>query len=138
MLSRLLAPRRDESGFTLVEVLVALAIMSVAFVAIIAGLAVFFRGVRTQRGTADFDAAARSHAEQLLAQPYADCLTVSPTTLAGGFSATVDVRYWDGIDDATVDFVATCTTDHGVQQLTVTLSRDGRTDAVTVVKRRAS
>lgn len=126
-------PRHDEAGFTLVEVLVALAIMSLAFVAIVGGLGVFFRATSTQRATADLDQRLRTYAESL---PYSDACPADYSAAApSGYSVAVGVEYLvAGSNPA--DFTGSCPSD--VHRLTVTMTRtaDGRADALTIVKRK--
>ncbi len=69
MMSRLRSVRRDEqAGFTLVELLVTMSIMAIAFVVILGAISVFFSSTRVhrafgrpRRGDADVRREARVH-----------------------------------------------------------------------------
>jgi prepilin-type N-terminal cleavage/methylation domain-containing protein len=127
---------RGDAGLTLAELLVTLAIMGIAFVAILSGITTFFRSQSANTTLADLDDSIRSYSEQLVGQPYQSCATSYSVAVPSGFSGSVQVRYWDGALPAS--FNSTCTADLGVQQLTVTLtnSADGITDSMQVVKTR--
>jgi prepilin-type N-terminal cleavage/methylation domain-containing protein len=134
--------RNDESGFTLVELLVTVTIMSIAFVVVLGAIAVFLRTTSVHRTSADLDGTMRTYVERLSNAPYTDCATGTTYTSAiaapGGYTASIDVRYWDG-NPAPSGFATTCTTDHGAQQLTVTLQRssNAQQDSLVIVKRRS-
>jgi prepilin-type N-terminal cleavage/methylation domain-containing protein len=125
----------DERGETLVEMLLAVAIMGIAAVALMAGLttSVLMSDIHRKQATAG--TAVRDYAEAL--QNYVadghyvdSCASPAPYALGSivdspGFHHSVvpgSVRYWDG----TV-WQATCATDKGLQKLTVqAYSEDGR------------
>ena len=66
MMTRLRSVRRDEqAGFTLVELLVTMTIMAIAFVVILGAISVFFSSTRVHRASADLDAAMRTYVEKL-------------------------------------------------------------------------
>ena len=58
--------------------------------------------------------------------------------MPAGFTASVQAKYWDGINPNPAVYGPTCPTpDKGAQQLTVTLTRnsDGQKDSLVIVKR---
>jgi type II secretory pathway pseudopilin PulG len=138
---------RGERGDTLVEILVAVTILGIAFVAILAGLATTIRLSGQQRGRTNADTVLVGAADSVKNQTYVSCPTASassytPTsgvTLPSGWSAsnvTMTIKYRD-----TNTWSATCpSTDQNVQLLTITAAApDGKSsESVEVVKRRAS
>ena len=78
-----------EGGFTLIEVLVTLSIVSIAFVAILSALSVLITTTATHRRITDGETIVRNVAEFVKANdtaPYHKCENTSPTT------ALVDYR----------------------------------------------
>jgi prepilin-type N-terminal cleavage/methylation domain-containing protein len=136
----LLPVRPDaEGGFTLVELLVTLTIMSIAFVTIISGIGVFSQTTRMHRSTAQLDAATRTYAERLVSASYDATCPTSYTAVAipAGYVAGISVQYWDG-NASPVGWVASCpATDKGIQRLTVSLTQttSGARDQLVLVKR---
>jgi prepilin-type N-terminal cleavage/methylation domain-containing protein len=99
--------RGGNSGFTLVEIILALAIIGIALVAVFAGLTVFFKTVVVQRSTADVDQVARTFTEQLQVANYIVCAApwsttygsgATPVTLPAGYSfaSAPTINYWTG------------------------------------------
>jgi prepilin-type N-terminal cleavage/methylation domain-containing protein len=148
MIARFRTARRDEqAGFTLVELLVTVTIMSLAFVVILGAIAVFMRTTSVHRTSADLDGAMRTYVERLDAVTYTPCATtyaVPAANLPAGFLAkfqpTVTAKYWDG-NPSPAAYGTSCTapTDKGAQQLTVTVRRvsNGQQDTLVVVKRQS-
>jgi prepilin-type N-terminal cleavage/methylation domain-containing protein len=135
----------DDAGFTLVELLVTVTIMSLAFVVILGAIAVFMRSTTVQRTSADLDGAMRTYVERLDAVAYTPCASsyaVPAANLPAGFLSkfqpTVTAKYWDG-NPSPADYGTSCTaaTDKGAQQLTVTMQRvsNGQQDSLVIVKR---
>jgi prepilin-type N-terminal cleavage/methylation domain-containing protein len=133
----------DERGETLVEVLLAVAIMGIAAVALMAGLttSVLMSDIHRKQATAG--TAVRDYAEAL--QNYVadghyvdSCASPAPYALDSfanppGFEHSVvpgSIRYWDGNA-----WQPTCTTDKGLQKLTVQVFTrdDGRASEQLVV-----
>lgn len=140
MLARIRSFRRDEqAGFTLVELLVTVTIMAISFVVILTAMAVFIRSTTVQRASADLDGAMRTYVERIAAATYdPTCPTdYGSVAVPAGFTASIQVRYWDG-NPTPAGFAATCpATDKGSQQVTVMLTRvaNGQTDQLVIVKR---
>lgn len=130
-----------EEGLSLVELLVAVAILGIAFVTILGGMgtAVLISDVHRKQATAG--TALREYAEVVEAAAYQECSASSqpayPYSAPAGFTAsmgTVDV--WDGNTPA--GFGACSSDDPGLQRMRLTVaSDDGRaTETVQVLKRR--
>ncbi len=146
----------DERGETLVELLIAVAIMGIAVVAIMAGLttSVLMSDIHRKQATAG--ATVRAYAESIEhgvasdgcngGSPgpacYQACAAVSHYEAPPGFSAPAgytpsavagSMRYWNG-----ASWQTGCGTDTGLQQLQIQVaSDDGRaTERVTVVVRK--
>ncbi|WP_112243950.1 type IV pilus modification PilV family protein [Kribbella monticola] len=122
----------DERGETLVEMLLAVAIMGIAAVALMAGLttSVLMSDIHRKQATAG--TAVRDYAEAL--QKYVadghyvdSCASPAPYALGSftnptGFQHSVvagSIRYWDGST-----WQPTCTTDKGLQKLTIQANSD--------------
>jgi Tfp pilus assembly protein PilV len=134
--------RRDDTGDSLIEILVAVVIMGVAVVAVIGGLLSSVKVSDYHRKQATAGEAARDYAEAVTASVtgYTACAGAS-TYAAGavnfsapaGFSATpLSVRYWIG--GAWTASGCSASTDTGLQQVTVRVaSSDGRASEQVVV-----
>ncbi|MFE7514783.1 type IV pilus modification PilV family protein [Streptomyces sp. NPDC057540] len=129
-------PRGDE-GETLIEVLVAVVLMGVAFVTVLGGIGTALISSATQQKVTGADSVIRSAAESIVREPYVSCADgyATPTPPAG-FTVTVEIEYWDGVGA----FGPSCpTADTGVQKVTLTVHgtgpRPGRDTTLEVVKR---
>jgi type II secretory pathway pseudopilin PulG len=123
----------DDRGESLVELLFAIAIMSTAVVAMLAGLATAVVVSDMHRKQASAGAQVRTFAEAVekainsSSSAYVDC--ASDTAYESVFTAepgytrdVVEVRYWNGSG-----FTGVCPPDPGVQRVTVRVaSADGR------------
>lgn len=135
---------RSESGDTLVEVLLTVVIVGIAFVALLAGLGTSVRLSGVHRGQANADIAIVSAADAVKTQPYVPCPDVttasySPTagvSLPPGWSAsnlTITAVYgWNG-----QQFTPCQKEDGGLQLVSILATTpDGKsTEAIDVVKR---
>jgi prepilin-type N-terminal cleavage/methylation domain-containing protein len=129
--------RQAERGFSLVELLVTVVIMGVAFTAVLSAIGTFHRTSTVHRETANFDFALRTYTAQLAAAPYVTSCPASYNVSApAGYTPSITVRYWNG--SPTASYGSSCpAADTGSQQLTVTLTKNGRSDTVSIVKRRS-
>ncbi len=137
-----------ERGETLLELLIAIAILGIAVVAIVAGIATALTASDVNRKQARVETLLRNYAEAVTnpAVGYVECATTgsypsAPTgfTLPSGYSISItSMAYWNADNPAT--FTSTCPAnpDNGVQRVTVRVnSSDVRGDkTLTFVKRR--
>lgn len=126
-----------DRGFTLVELVVTVALMGLAMLAVFGAMAVFFKVEDSHRSMTQLDQDLRSYAEALLALPYdSDCTVAYTATVPTGNTATVVVEFWN--KDLPPTYQSTCpaSTDPGIQRLTVTLTRTtgGYSDSLQIVK----
>ncbi|MFD7558390.1 prepilin-type N-terminal cleavage/methylation domain-containing protein [Streptomyces sp. NPDC059835] len=114
---------RGEEGETLIEVLVAVVLMGVAFVAILGGMGTAIISSVTQGKVTGADSVVRSAAEKVLGAPYVSCARDYGTPAPpAGYTVTVEVEYWDGVGA----FGPSCpTADTGVQKVTLTVRSTG-------------
>lgn len=115
--------RRGEEGETLVEVLVAVVLMGIAFVTILGGIGTAIISSVTQHKVTSADSVIRSAAEKVVSDPYVSCASGYETpTPPAGYTVTVSIEYWDGVGT----FGGTCpTADTGVQKVTLTMHSTG-------------
>jgi type II secretory pathway pseudopilin PulG len=141
---------RGQRGDTLLELIVAVAILGTAFTGILAGIGTTFIATDSHRQEATAEAAVRSYAERMtdpFSAPYIDCATTasysSPTGFsvpAAGWSASVTTLLkWQG--DTPPTFAASCPApDKGLQQLTLTVKSPAgnhqATETIVIVKRK--
>lgn len=142
----------SEAGFTLVEMLVTVAIVGIAFAVFVGGMLTSIIGSDSHRKAANVDLAARTFADAIesLGTSYFDCTNTNAATVAhyqaayappSGITAAVNsVEYLDSAVDtggAGVDpFVASPCHD-GVQRVTITVhSLDNRATQVLKIMKR--
>lgn len=129
-------PRRSEAGTTLVEVLITVMILGVAFVALLGGFGTSIVSSDLHRRQAQAETLVRRYAEAVKATP---CTATCPGSYAAGFTlpsgfeapaATVVCYASDNVA------AVPCPTD-GIQRVTVRVrTTDGRVDtSVDLVKR---
>ncbi|MGV9266166.1 type IV pilus modification PilV family protein [Kitasatospora sp. NPDC003701] len=128
---------RGEEGETLVEALVTVTLLGVAFVAILGGIGTAIISSATQRKVTGADSIVRSAAERVVSSPYVPCARGYETPAPpAGYTVTVEVEYWDGVGA----FGRPCpTADTGVQKVTLTVHATGprpvRDTVLEVIKR---
>lgn len=138
-------PDLGESGVTLIELLVTVVIMGLAFVIIVGGIGTAIIGSDVQKNQAGADVALRTAAENLTYQPCAVVGTYTPTP-APGFTVTVTrVSHWNSGTNRFADSLpAGCSgplpNDTGLQLVELEATADSRRQAepktLQVVKRR--
>ncbi|MBI4729748.1 MAG: type II secretion system protein [Acidobacteria bacterium] len=128
---------RDERGTTLVEVLVAVAIMGVAFTSILGGIATSIMASDMQRKEATAETVLRSYSEAVRLTAYSSCAAAYSAVYSppSGFETRVlSIEYWE----SGTTFQPTCAADTGLQRLTLEArSTDGKaSETVQILKRR--
>jgi prepilin-type N-terminal cleavage/methylation domain-containing protein len=134
-----------DDGMTLIELMVTISIMGVAFATILAGLSGMFRSNTQTRQLAVAETYIRRYADDLQAATYVPCASAAAyqssfsATVPTGYTAQVaSVKYWNG-DASSPSFGTTCATDQGVQQVTLTVATTvttgGVSQSLVIVKR---
>lgn len=136
------AVRRRDAGETLVEILMAVAIMGICFAAVLAGIATSVRTSAIHRESVFAENYARAIAESIQSQPFIGCANTYSTAgvIPGGSTFSVApavVTYWNRVTDT---FGPTCVDAalDELQQVTVrVVPPDDRaaTSALVVLKR---
>lgn len=146
-----MAANSSDSGESLLEVLLAIAIIGIAFAAVLAGLGTAVTTSGINREQADDTAYVRAIAERIEAAPFTSCATASDYELAlagtsmpsgtpaiaspSGSTRSLSVAYWNG-----TTFGMPCTPATDLHRITVTtIPQDGRATApqpLQVVKRK--
>ncbi|MDQ1709245.1 MAG: hypothetical protein QOG49_630 [Frankiaceae bacterium] len=118
---------RTEEGTTLVETLVAVSIVGIAFTALVGGMYSTVVASDTNRKQAAAATYLVSYAEAVKGDAYAACATSyagAGFTLPAGYTkGPMTVDYWNA---GTSSFGASCGTDSGLQRVTMSIrSNDG-------------
>jgi Tfp pilus assembly protein PilV len=128
---------RDDRGESLLELVIAVALLGVALVGIVGGLAISIQMSDTHRKQSTASAYARDYAEAIENATYTECASASTYASAGpvwpGYTkSVVGVKYWNGST-----WLGTCSSS-GLQQVTVRVaSADGRAaETLTLVLRK--
>lgn len=140
--------RDGERGESLVELLISVAILGIAVVAIVAGMATAITASDTNRKQGIVEAQLRNFAEAVTAADYVDCADASTYAVPAGFalqsgfsSSVTSVRYWDFDGENAPTLTSTCpgTPDDGVQMIRVQISSgdDRAQKSLSFAKRRS-
>jgi prepilin-type N-terminal cleavage/methylation domain-containing protein len=126
---------RDDAGFTLVEVLLAVSILGLGVLVVVGGMMTSIMVSAQGRRSAEGQTAIRAYAEAVSGTAYSPCATTyaSPgfAVPSGWSTAPVSVSYWNGSG-----FVAGCAPDAGLQRVTLRLtSVDGGVESLSLAKR---
>jgi prepilin-type N-terminal cleavage/methylation domain-containing protein len=128
-----------DGGFTLVELLLAVAILGLGVLTVVGGMMTSILVSDLGRRSADGQGALRAYAEAVANDTYSSCATTYPAagfSAPTGFTTSLTVSYWV---PSSTSFATTCpATDAGLQRIRLTLTAtDGRgTESVVVAKRR--
>jgi type II secretory pathway pseudopilin PulG len=111
-----------ETGDSLLEVLVALAIISMSLVVLIAALSTASFGVRTASQLTTATNLAAAQLETIKGASYSTGTAAYLAIPAGGYAISQTISYWDG-----AQFTTDPAADKGMQWITVTISYQGET-----------
>lgn len=130
---------RGEAGVTLMESVVAIAIMAMAFTVFVGGMFTSVLGSDSHRKQANAETALRQFAEATKTAAYVDCAstTAYPFTAPTGTVATIPaITYWTG--SAFVADPPCPSPDKGLQRISLRVASSDNRDVETVdiVKRR--
>jgi len=134
---------RCDAGTTLIEALVTIAIMAACFAAILGGVSTQILMSDVHHKQASAQTILRSYADLIEASTtWRACAAVTSDYAPGQLSysdypsgytpSATAVKYWDA---ASATFKSTCTTDGGLQLVTIQVQSDRATESMDVVKR---
>jgi prepilin-type N-terminal cleavage/methylation domain-containing protein len=116
-----------DAGFSLVETLIAVAILGLGVVTVVSGMMTSITISDLDRRQAEGQTALRAYAEAVTGDTYTGCAASYPAaafTTPTGWTAAMTVAYWSA---GTSTFTPTCGTDSGLQRVTLTMTAtDGR------------
>jgi type II secretory pathway pseudopilin PulG len=133
---------RGDGGFTLIEALITVALMSIAFVAVLGALTLMIATGSEHRGRTRAEAAARNAAEYVKSSSVTyGSLTCGSTphvlavpSVSTPYAVMInEVRGWNGLDDAHYDDL-TCSVDHGAKLVELEITGPGPSTNISVVK----
>jgi type II secretory pathway pseudopilin PulG len=115
----------DDSGASLLEVLVAVVLLAIAVTAVVGGLLTSITVSDVHRKQTTAGAVAQDYAERIAGATYVECAgpgtyALAPATVPvpAGYSTSLTVEYWSG-----AAWSGSCTST-GVQRVTVSVSSD--------------
>ena len=136
--------RRSQTGATLVEVLIALALVGILVLALASGMLTLIKTSAETTKQQQIELALGSFTESLKSGPYTKCAALVagspyPNTTAwvppqsSMTASLVKIEYWD---KSSTSFVAACPAsgDQGTQRLTVQVNLEDRSSTAQVVK----
>jgi prepilin-type N-terminal cleavage/methylation domain-containing protein len=131
---------RDDAGLTLIELLMSVAIMGVAFSVIVTGMFTFVTSANSHRTQANAGLYARQYAEAIANASYASCAAsygALPYTPPAGYVAANTVLIWDEYSSTFSVAPGSCSgADDRMQRVHITLvTTTGYTVTDDVVKR---
>ena len=134
---------RGESGVSLIEVLVVLAVLIPVVLAATLGLLTSARLAASTKVSQELNAAAASFAESLKEAAYVDCAVPGDYDGAAGLweppadsSITIEIRTVEYWEQSSVDYGSSCPgADQGAQRITFELADVDSETRLTVVKR---
>lgn len=123
-----------DSGYTLVELLLAVAILGIGGVAVVGAMMTSITisdlGLRQAEGQGEV----RAYAEAVAGAAYVNCAASysAPYSAPIGYTASMTVAYWNG-----TSFTGSCGPDRGLQRVTLSVTAtDGRgSESVAIAKR---
>jgi len=118
--------KKGERGFTLLEILVALGILSAVAVVFLLGMTTSSKAVMISQENVTAESLAKSQMEYIKGQAYDDdlnhdppqYLTLDDEDIPAGYDTTISALRLDPDSDGFAD-------DDGLQQITVTVTRNG-------------
>jgi type II secretory pathway pseudopilin PulG len=136
---------RSDAGLTLVEVLLAVAVLGIGVVVIVGGMMTSIKVSSQGRASSESQMVVRAYAEAVSGATYVNCATATSYSHATlgftpptGYAASLVVSYWTAAG-ASGSFGAACGTDSGLQRVVLTVTApDGTNETLRTVKRRLS
>jgi Tfp pilus assembly protein PilV len=141
MTARRISSRRGDGGSTLIEVLLATAILGLGITAVLGGMMTSTTASDIARQQAETEAVSRAVAEAVAYETYVNCASsyaASGYTPPGGFTVAIAVQHWNPTSSTFTATGSGCpATDSGLQrvQITVTTSDSRGRDVLLVAKR---
>lgn len=124
---------KDQKGFSLIEVAIAIALLGIIAVAFLSALGTASKVLLVAHERTMAESLARSQMEYIKSQPYVDNYTAStpPDYVTAGYSANISAQQWDAINH-TVSASET-----GIQKITVTVRHNNKPAVITLVDYKA-
>ncbi len=126
--------KRNQSGSSLVEVLVTLVVIGASFAALLGGLGMSIAGSALHRTQANAEPSIRSTANIIQAATYVNC-TGPFTSYTSGAPAGVTIVVTPLKRDGSSFSGCTAITDEGLQKVTITFTGAGIQDSASIIKR---